>query len=339
MKVLPLKIAFLNVGHGDSVVILLPSENVGSNKAIVIDTPEFQVTKDFLDANKVDEIEIAIISHIHMDHSRGMVTLIEKMLEEGKKVNSLIYSTYYNGKSENRKKYKMLLQRLVELADKGIKTMSPIIDNNSKTVYSDVQNNLKIRLIYPDNSDFTEAIRSEKCNDTSIVVSIEYADYSVLIPGDLEGKGWKRLQTRIAKSGYQKQWNILKMPHHGDYFDGLPDELNTHEVLKLVNPQISIISSAQHKKYGHPDERTLEELKNKNIAIYCTQVTDKCHKDLKNYRQNMNGFLNIDFENYSEGWCPCCGDITLIITDTIQTELSHKDVHGARTLFSSPCCL
>lgn len=54
-----LKVAFLEVGHGDSIVIIYPD----GTTATVIDTPNSKLTFDFLEQNGITYIDWAIVSH------------------------------------------------------------------------------------------------------------------------------------------------------------------------------------------------------------------------------------------------------------------------------------
>ena len=91
MKTLPIKIAFLDVGHGDSIVIILPDKSQ-EKRAIVIDTPDYKKTIDFLEKNNVKIIEMVLISHFDSDHSKGISALIKHFNKDDRNVNRVYYS-------------------------------------------------------------------------------------------------------------------------------------------------------------------------------------------------------------------------------------------------------
>jgi len=93
----------------------------------------------------------------------------------------------------------------------------------------------------------------------------------------------------------EKRVFIVKMPHHGAFYKGnRSKELSTKEILEFLNPQYAIISTAENKKYHHPNINTIKELKSKCIKILCTNSTTVC-QDI----------------------CECFGNIVIDINDKI----------------------
>ena len=84
---LPLKIIFLNVQHGDGIIVLLPHEEE-YEKAMIIDCNDgikaYNVLKDY----NINFIESVVITHFHSDHYRGFDILLNKLKEE--KINTCI---------------------------------------------------------------------------------------------------------------------------------------------------------------------------------------------------------------------------------------------------------
>ena len=340
MSIAPLKVAFLNVGHGDSIVIILPQKENEAKRAIIIDSPNCIVTKHFLDKNDIKILELVIISHSHLDHSKGIVPLVEKFIEEGKEIKRLVYKPDTINYGSEQSKYKKLMRSLVTISDdNGIYPINPIIEELEKIIYNDVQTNFKISILYPNITDLADAIGRNNCNDTSTVIEVEYNGFKVLLPGDLESKGWYRLYKKLKPTIADVGWQVLKLPHHGDYYFLSEEMLCTEQILDFVKPKIGIISSAQNDNYQHPDINTVNKLKEKSINIYCTQVTDICHCKRDEVKSNIMSILEArDFSENSE-CCPCSGDIIVAISDKIEIEPSNKCMTSIKKLFEYPKCI
>ncbi|MDH8276144.1 hypothetical protein QIG69_27720, partial [Klebsiella pneumoniae] len=57
--------------------------------------------------------------------------------------------------------------------------------------------------------------QQEKGNASSLVLSLQYDMFDMLLTGDLEGEGEACL-TQILKEQYQDtRWDVLKVAHHG----------------------------------------------------------------------------------------------------------------------------
>lgn len=340
LTVPPLKIAFLDVGHGDSIVILLP-KNSDAQKAIVIDTPDFKITKKFLDENNVESLELVVISHSHLDHSSGIVPLIEKFVEEEKEVKKLCYIPDRINHKENQKKYENLMRSLVQLDDNNqdLFTINPMIDGGQhEKVLLNNNKYLKLSVLYPSNSDLTKALTVNNCNDTSVVLLLEYNGHKILLPGDLESNGWQRLIKELEKTNVIEGCEIIKMPHHGAYYDKMVNHVSTEEIIDLISPRIAIISSTQNDKYQHPAVDTLDMLKVKKVTTYCTQVTEACHENRFVIKETLLKELAVKSMNYNSNWCPCSGDIVVSIGEKIEVYPSSELTRRVKLNFQNPRC-
>lgn len=112
----------------------------------------------------------------------------------------------------------------------------------------------------------------------------------ILFSGDLEERGWRMLLERIPAL----ECDVLKMPHHGAFYDG-KDGMGLRDILKILEPRDAIISSGHNSRYNHPDTETVKLLKEKGINICCTEFTGLCHDDIDEFERK------------------CCGDTEVII--------------------------
>ena len=221
MSIPSLEVAFLDVGHGDSTVIILPDRGI-NKRAVVIDTPDHRKTIRFLEQNDVKILELVIISHFDSDHSKGISALIKHYQKEDREIKKISYNVDRISRlGDEKTNYTNLLRQLVAFnRNDGINTLVPVIEESEKNISFTGINNFFLSILYPAQSDLTDAHIRKSCNDTSIVVMLNYFDKRILLPGDLEEKGWFNLLKRIHKYNKSINCNVLKLPHHGDYYDG-----------------------------------------------------------------------------------------------------------------------
>ncbi len=259
-----IKIAFLNVGHGDSSVIIYPDKK----SAAVIDTPEAHITYDYLLKNNIDYLRWVMISHSHVDHTNGIIDLI-KQFHAGERIIEIIY---YNrdtieraaNDQKNKQKYLILLKQILHLIDKGI-IKNPGLPATLNSTFTPIDG-VTVKIIHPSHDDLTrEIVQSNNVNDASVVVRLCYGHYSVLFTGDLSEKGWNWLKSRNQCITA----NILKFPHHGSWFEGIPD------LIKAINPQYIILSygANSENQYGLPSKETLNYLNMKNFKQFSTKFS------------------------------------------------------------------
>jgi competence protein ComEC len=96
----------------------------------------------------------------------------------------------------------------------------------------------------------------------SIVVRLDYGDFSMLLPGDAEAQ----TEQRMTSKGAQLNANILKIAHHGSKY------ATSDEFLKRVKPEAAIISDGEYNRYGHPAQVVLDRLKAAGVKVYRTDL-------------------------------------------------------------------
>ena len=293
-NILPLKIIFLNVYHGDGIVVLFPNKEKYET-AMIIDCNDGIKTYNVLKEYGIRYIEAIVISHFHIDHYKGFDILLSKLKEEKIRLKNIFYypdRIYREGKES--KIYGSFLAKIAGMASSGdFVSESNVIDgvNKEKTIYNYM--NLRINLIYPRLVDITGEY---KINNYSGVVEIKYKNNKVLFTGDLESEGWFKLYNFVKKYKNEESLNvdILKMPHHGAFYIRAEKAMSTREILDIVKPDYAIISTAENKKYKHPNIDTIKELRKNKIKILCTNSTSICGSN-----------------------CECFGNIIVDIDDNI----------------------
>lgn len=94
-------------------------------------------------------------------------------------------------------------------------------------------------------------------NDNSLVLLIEFYNYTILMMGDASKK------TEAGLSNVEGV-NILKLGHHGSKTS------SSKEFLEKVKPDLAIISSGRNNHYNHPSLDTMSTLSELNISSFNT---------------------------------------------------------------------
>lgn len=327
-----LKVAFLEVGHGDSIVIIYPN----GTTATVIDTPNSKLTFDFLEQHGITHIDWAIVSHGDGDHYRGIVNLVINLQSSGVAVSKL---GYIRGDKCIQREigYKKLRMQFAEFGTLfGIDCIEPYsyYMKNSIACMSDVN----LKCIFPYTADDIDAAGDEP-NNWSIVLILEHENYKVLLPGDLEGKGWYRLRSKLAKIGTTLQADIFKLPHHGRWFDGGTDSLALNDVINIVDASFGIISAGYHDRISCPSPETIQALKRSRrfSRVLCTGSGKTCH-DGKPIGYTQSGItLGKSADGIST---PCAGTIIVEISKAgINIYPSQKDHGEVISKLKNPKCI
>ena len=222
-----LKIYFIDVGQGDSTLIVTPK-----NKKILIDGGEGKtnVLFQYLLDRRINKIDYIIISHFDSDHCNGLIEIIEKM-----RVENIVMSK----QSKESEEYKKILEIIKQ---KNIKVNS--VKAEDKII---IEKNLYIKILNP-----TEKFEFQDLNNNAIVAKLVYKNFSILFTGDIE----KAEENLAKKYKNELKSTILKVAHHGSKTS------TSEEFLKYVEPQIALIGVGENNKFGHPNQITIEKLKN-----------------------------------------------------------------------------
>lgn len=222
-----LKIYFIDVGQGDSTLIVTPK-----NKKILIDGGEGKtnVLFQYLLDRRINKIDYIIISHFDSDHCNGLIEIIEKM-----RVENIVMSK----QSKESEEYKKILEIIKQ---KNIKVSS--VKAEDKII---IEKNLYIKILNP-----AEKFEFQDLNNNAIVAKLVYKNFSMLFTGDIE----KAEENLAKKYKNELKSTILKVAHHGSKTS------TSEEFLKYVEPQIALIGVGENNKFGHSNQITIEKLKN-----------------------------------------------------------------------------
>ena len=239
-----LQITFLDVGQGDGICMELPDGSV-----YLMDGGSSDVSKvgnyrlvPFLKAKGIRKIDAVFLSHGDADHINGIAELLEE------KQMSIDCICLPAGAEQ---------EEFVEIRD-----LARARNISVRTIQAGdfwENNGAKFWCLNP--ADVTAS-----GNAASMVLYMEYQDFSMLLTGDLEGEGEKSVAA-LLRSNAITGISVLKVAHHGS------KNSTKEEFLRQCSPAVAVISCGEHNTYGHPHKETLERLNDMGTAVYRTDCS------------------------------------------------------------------
>lgn len=237
------RINMLDIGQGDAFIISSGKRQImidaGRGQEII---PALQRTLGPFDSH----IDIIVATHPDADHIGGFPFVFEKYTFDTI-IDPLVHHT-----SELSQNYYAFLETHQEKVIPARRGTRIILDKKNGAVFD---------IIYPDSN-----VEHNESNSASVVARFVCQGISVLFTGDAP----QSVEDIIAqKTSGDIDSDILKVSHHGSH-TGTSDYF-----LEYVSPHYALISAGKNNRYGHPDERVINRLEEKNIMIYSTQQGDQ----------------------------------------------------------------
>lgn len=231
-----LRIYFIDVGQGDSCLIITPR-----NKKILIDGGEGEtdVLLSYLLDRRIKTIDYIMISHFDSDHCIGLIEVIQKL-----NVKNVLISKQAYFCDEYRNIAGIINSKKINV----IHVKQGDVLNIDKEVSLDI--------FYP-----PQKLEYDDLNNNSIVAKLKYNKFSVLFTGDIE-KSEENILNKYTNNDLKS--DVIKVAHHGSKTS------SSEEFIKAVKPKIALIGVGMNNKFGHPNQEIIERLKNVNCKIYRT---------------------------------------------------------------------
>ena len=240
-----LKIYFIDVGQGDSTLIVTPN-----NKTILIDgvgSKTYDVGRNTLEPylldRKINKIDYAIISHYDQDHCDGVLYILQNI-----KVENVIIGKQIKDSDNYNKFIKIIKEKSINVH---------VVSAGERL---NIEKNLYFDILWPD---MENKINENVLNNNSLICKLVYKGFSMLFTGDIEEIAEKTILKKYKGSKLLKS-TILKVAHHGSKTS------SSKEFIRAVQPQIALIGVGNNNKFGHPSDITIESLKSINCKIYRT---------------------------------------------------------------------
>ncbi|MET0400972.1 MAG: DNA internalization-related competence protein ComEC/Rec2 [Cystobacter sp.] len=216
-----LRITFLSVGQGDAMVLSSAGQHAlldGGGVPGGAD-PGRRVILPFLQRERIERLELAILSHPHPDHALGLISALKQVPT----------------------------QRLWLPADSTEGPLSrQLIDAASGATVEEVQwghpsfrlGEATLEVLGPP----VDRELLEGQNDTSVVLLVRHGDVTVLLPGDIEEAAEEALLAHATLGPV----TVLKAPHHGSRTS------STEGLLARLRPRFAIFCVGRRNRFGFP---------------------------------------------------------------------------------------
>jgi beta-lactamase superfamily II metal-dependent hydrolase len=270
------QIRVLDVGpvEGDSILIISPT-----GKSVLIDAGDAGKGKVVLEAlkqSKIEKLDYFIATHPHPDHIGGADEVLNAIKVGTVIDNGVDLSTPAPPAPANNNRGK---KPPPPPAKKKVKTVTSFYDEYAAALNQngaqhekaepgkkyDLGGGAFLTVLAPSQPFFTaDQLKAggNEPNANSIVLRLDYGDFSMLFMGDAE------LQTeqRLLSKDLDLKAKIIKVAHHGSKY------ATTQDFLTRVQPEVAIISDGGWNRYGHPAQVTLDRIKTANAKVYRTDL-------------------------------------------------------------------
>jgi competence protein ComEC len=229
----PLRVDFIDVGQGDSILIRTPEGKV----ALIDGGDSGSGALAYLRAQGVTRVDLLVATHPHADHIGGLVDILEnlpvtKVVTNGVSTTTLTYEHFLDAIAAAQATYVEAKRGdKLELGAFSFDVLSPAGSSSDADL-----------------------------NDGSLVLRLVDGGVAFLFTGDAEATA----EAGMLAAGQNVQAQILKIGHHASRTASSP------AFLAAVRPKIAVYCAETGNEYGHPHAETLAALAAVGATVYGT---------------------------------------------------------------------
>jgi len=273
-----LQVHVLDVGpvEGDSILIISPG-----GKTVLVDAGDTSKGKVILEALKrynVQQLDYFIATHPHPDHIGGAdevikATKVLNVIDNGQ-APDVPESLAGQSKAANTNSKKPAPRK----ADKS-GAITKFYDEYKAAITQsgahygqaqpgakyDLGGGARLTVLGPTEPLLTKdqvKTGGNLPNANSIVLRLDYGDFSMLLPGDAE----EQTEHRMLTKDLNLKVRILKVAHHGSKY------ATSQDFVDRVKPEVAVISCGEWNRYGHPAQTVLDRLRAGNTKLFRTDL-------------------------------------------------------------------
>lgn len=262
------EVVFVSVGQGDCTHIRAGKENIlidgGGND--FFNTGE-KTLMPYLLYERVENIDIALLTHLHKDHYLGIAELSEIYPVSSVGIPADYRESFegdYNSK-DNENAVSFETDRIEYL------------DSSSHIVISD---DVFVDILWPQGGQ-SDGVSIDDPNEHNMVYMINYRGCRIMVTGDLLEEDEKKMLDYYGGKESLK-CDILKVAHHGS------KSSSSEEFLDAADPEIAVIQVGQDNLYGHPHNQTLKRLEDRGIKTFRTDISGAVGIDIHKNRISID---------------------------------------------------
>lgn len=242
-----LEIRYIDVGQGDSTLVMLPD---GKNLLIDAGTKEYgEKVVEYLKGENIERLDYVIATNPNEENIGGLAKVINTF-EIGRvyapDIDDIIEDNSYT--SEASVAYDDFKKAISE---KKLKILS---GRGGTHIYFSLS--LTIDLIAPNIYTYSEI------NNYSIAVKIKYGQQSFIFMGDAENYS----EQEILDEDYDIAADVIKIGNHGS------STSSGKTFIKEVKPKYAVISCGKDNKNGYPHQETLKTLEENEVRVFRTDL-------------------------------------------------------------------
>lgn len=226
-----LTVHFIDVGQGDATLFTY------EDYVVLLDAGDWKDTKalDYLKQQKIETIDLAIITHPHSDHM-GQLTDIIKEID--------VKEVWMSENTHTSKTYENALQAMLD---------HDVTYHEPKSGDIETIGSLQLHVLHP-------STLSGDLNEDSISLRASYGNVHFVFTGD----AYKKNEAEMMQRHDHLEAQILHLGHHGS------NTSTSQAFLDTVNPDVAIYSAGKDNMYGHPHREVVERVTSSNITLLGT---------------------------------------------------------------------
>jgi competence protein ComEC len=257
----PLSITFLDVGHGNSILIRFPDGQKmlidgGGSTNSEFDIGE-RVVAPFLWGKKITGLDVVVLTHPHPDHLNGLPFILSKF-----KVKEI----WLNGQSVDTQSYRQFEE---VIRQKKIPVIYP------KTGWSRFFSAARVEVLRaraePSPNKGAPSATWHSQNNDSLVLLLSFQNQQVLLPADIEAQA----ETSLLDKRSSMQSQILQVPHHGSLSS------STYPFLEAVKPKFAVISGRSSARFPLPHPKVIRRYQETGATLFRTDQNGAVTFELK----------------------------------------------------------
>ena len=293
---------FANVGYGEAVLIRKPDNNCkdgvftmlidgGSGEAeeFAGSTSGRRTFISFLEEQKTGHIDILVNTHIHEDHTCGLLPVVKSIpverfwqtLPDGY-FSSMKPLDAQGADTPSGRKFLQSINDYREICRILSETGCEISCRTASDNMEDIAENLKMRILAPSTDkaaflkelmdDIQRAASEEELrtarnradaamNNLSLILMLEYAGRRILLPGDTNREGYGRIECDLHA-------DIFKVGHHGQK-DGV-----SRELFRRIRPDYVVCCASSDRRYESAAPEILKMMKEEGADLFFSDCPD-----------------------------------------------------------------